>query len=118
MSKQTPNPGAPVSARKIEQKAKRSELQHEAWHRLIGAEEGHILAVLQEAAMHVTSMAPPAPIDVRMAQLYAANLAILNIARFAVEAVAAKAAGFETFAEFEAAQKKDEEEEEEISPVA
>jgi len=99
-----------VSAVQVEDETK---LQLEAWYRLLEAQEGHILAVLQEAAMHVISMTPREPIIERATQTYfAAYLAILSIARSAVEAVAAKAAGFETFAEFEAAQEVDEEEEE------
>ncbi len=111
----TPNPGAPVSARTTEQKAaakkareeiKQAVLKNKVWRRLITEAQQHILGVLQEAAMEVAGKAHPKERDMREDEINAAYLALLNIAEFSAEALAAKAAGYATFAEFEAAQRK------------
>ena len=123
----TPNPDAPVSAPKTEQKAKRAakkaleeraakkaleevkqqlEAPQDVWDRLIKAQEQQILGVLQEGAMEVAGQAHPKLRVMTGEEINAAYLALLNIASFAAEAIAANAAGYATLEKFEAAQKR------------
>lgn len=70
-----------------------------AWQALHRKAEHHILGVCAEAAGAVTHKGPRALQEVGR---HAAYLAVLNAARFAIEPVVAKIAGYETWAQLEA----------------
>ena len=79
---------------------KDAERAKKAWKRLHKEVEGRILGVICTAATEVICKAPRSPM---MEDIDAAYLAVLNVARFAVEGAIANVAGYETWAALEAA---------------
>jgi len=113
-----PNPGAPVSARKTVQKAKRApnaargaqsrkrlketEAEHEEQRQRWDDGEERILRAVSDAAWEVYVKAHHAGASSTSA--FRKGAAILDIVGLAAEAAAAKALGYESWAAFEAAQ--------------
>jgi hypothetical protein len=100
---------APKSLRKAQRKAQRKAEcltmtvdQDEPVQKAHRRAEDRILGVLTSAAWEVACETPAQPLASRRAAADGAYLALLNTVAIAAEAAAARAAGFETLAEFEA----------------
>jgi hypothetical protein len=87
-------PGAPVSARKSKRKIKRDD----AWEGM-DEEKERMLRVVDEAALEVLGSQLRSGEDYVGAVLSAVQ--VYTLVRIAVEAAAAKAAGYESWADFE-----------------